>query len=224
MTKKLFDLSRLEIWITILIAIVSLTTALVAWRTNAVASSAEDQVRQGLVDAVKKQAMANENWRKTYEEAAFARDFSVYQAGVVALENSGMEIGQAQATNLRQYLLPNLQLLSAPLGTEDRYLESDGTYNLQLRFTDLESESGDVSALDPVATFKRSDNYFSEQRWLTIGAILLTVSLFWLALAEIGGSRFRKWLLVVGAGIYVFSLAWFVVVEAVFIIGRGGVL
>jgi uncharacterized membrane protein len=38
----------------ILIAVVSLTTAFAVWRTNVVGSNADNENRQGLIDAVKK--------------------------------------------------------------------------------------------------------------------------------------------------------------------------
>jgi hypothetical protein len=224
MAKKPLDESRMDIWNAILIAVVSLTTALVAWRTNVVGSSADDKTHQGLVDQVKKQASANESWRKVYEEAAYGRDYSIYLAGVQALENSGDDTAQAQAVNLRQYLLPNLQLLSAPLGSEVKYLKRDGTYDLEQRFADLENEASEIKSLDPAATFERADNYFAEQRWLTVSAVLLAVSLFWLAMAEIGGQRFRKIIMFIGGGVYLFAASWFVVVEAIFVLTRGGVL
>ncbi|MDQ3004752.1 MAG: hypothetical protein M3R47_05140 [Chloroflexota bacterium] len=51
--------SRFEVINAILIAVVSLTTAFAVWRTNVVGSNADDENRQGLIDAVKKQAFGN---------------------------------------------------------------------------------------------------------------------------------------------------------------------
>ena len=52
--------SRFEVVNAILIAVVSLTTAFAVWRTNVVGSNADDENRQGLIDAVKKQAFDND--------------------------------------------------------------------------------------------------------------------------------------------------------------------
>jgi hypothetical protein len=224
MLKRLIDSPRLEIFIAVMIALASATTAFVTWRASMVSSAAGDAVRQGLIDAVKKQAAANEDWRLTYEQAGYAQTYAVTLAQVEAYEASGDSAGEAQAANLRQYLLPNLLVLSEPLGTDEKYLKSDGTYDLEMRFADLQSQSPDLAALDPEASFKLSDGYAAEQRWLTVAMVLLAISLFWLALAELNSGNSRMVMLVIGLGIYFFSLAWFGGVEIVFIIARGGVL
>jgi hypothetical protein len=224
MFKRLTESPRLDVFIAILIAIVSATTALAAWRVGMVGSAAGDATRQGLIDTVKKQASANEDWRKVYEEAGYAQTYAVTLAQVEAFEKSGDTTAQAQAKNMRQYLLPNLQLLSQPLGTDAKYLKSDGTYDLDRRFSDLEAESPDLAALDPQASFKLSDQYAAEQRWLTVGVVLLAISLFWLALAQINAGRSRLIALVTGAGVYLFGLAWFGLVEIIYFFVRGGAL
>lgn len=225
MTKsRWLDSSRLEVVVAILIAIVSLTTALAAWRTNVVGSSAGDANRQGLIDAVKQQAAFNEDWRKVYEEAGYAQGYAVYAAGVTALEASGDPAALVQAQTLRENLVSGLQTLSQPLGTDSRYLLPNGTFDLQKRFKDLQAETPDLAALDPQASFELSESYSSEQRWLTVGAVLLALSLFWLALAQIGRGGARLLTMLIGLGIYGFGLLWFAVVEILFFVSRGGAL
>jgi hypothetical protein len=218
------DSERLEVAIAILIAVVSLSTALAAWRTNVVGSSASDATRQGLIDAIKKQAGTNEDLRKLYEEAGYARNYAIYLAGVETLEASRDPAGVAQAANLRQYLLPGLRLVSSPLGTEDKYKKADGTYDLAKRLSDLAAETPDISALDSQTSFDLSDRYAAEQRLLTIGTVLLAISLFWLGLAEVGGRRLRALTIVIGGIVYLIGLFWFAGVEIAYFIMRGGVL
>ena len=222
--RKLLDPARLDMVIAILIALVSLTTALAAWRTNIVGSSAAGANRQGLLDALKKGAAQNENWRKLYEEAGYASTFAIENAAADAMEASEDEALQAAAKNVRQYLLPSLQLLSEPLGTQEKYVKSDGTFDLEKRFADLEAEAPDMLALDPEASFALADQYASEQRWLTVGTVLLAISLFWLGLAEIRSGRGRSINLTLGVGVYLIGLLFFLIVEIAAIWGRGGVL
>ena len=73
MLKRLNESPRLDIIIAIVIAVVSVTTAFAAWRASMVSSAAGDAIRQGLIDALKKQASTNEGWRKMYEEAGYAQ-------------------------------------------------------------------------------------------------------------------------------------------------------
>jgi hypothetical protein len=214
----------MDVMIAVLIVLVSLTAALAAWRTNAVGSSAAAANRQGLIDALKKGAAQNEAWRKVYEEAGYASRFAVETAAAEAMDASKDKSLQAAAKNLRQYLLPSLQLLSEPLGTQEKYLKSDGTFDIEKRFADLEAEAPDLLALDPAVSFALADQYSSEQRWLTVGTMLLAISLLWLGLAQIlpGGRRTANFTL--GLGIYLLGLLFFLFVEVVFIVQRGGVL
>ncbi|OGN84467.1 MAG: hypothetical protein A2X27_10560 [Chloroflexi bacterium GWD2_49_16] len=222
--KSWFDSGRLEVIVAILIALVSLTTALVVWRINVVGSNSDDIVHTGLIDAIKKQTYANEDWRKLYEEATYARDYSIYLAGVRAMENSENTAQSAQAANLRQYLLPSLQLLSSPLGTESKYLKADGSYDLDKRYADLEGDTTEFSTLDPQGKFDLAKSYFSQKRWESIGLILLAVSLLWLTLSEITSKWMTSVTLLLGLGIYMAGLIWFIAVEGLFFLSRGGAL
>ena len=224
MLKRVYESPKLDIFIALVIAIVSATTAFAAWRASMVSSAAGDAIRQGLIDAVKKQTTASEDWRRAYEEAGYAQTYAVTLAQVEAFETSSDKTAQDQAKNMRQYLLPNLQLLGDPLTTDERYLKGDGTYDLDLLFTDLEATSPELAKLDPGASFKLSDQYSSEQRWLTVGVILLAISLFWLALSQLGIKRSRLVTFGIGVGIYLFGLVWFGLVEIIFYFVRGGVL
>jgi len=222
--KKWLNPQRVEVLIAVLIALVSLSTALAAWRTNVVGSNASDANRQGMIDAVKKGAGQNEDWRRVYEEAGYGRDFVVASAGADAMEASGDKSLKATAVNLRQYLLPNMQLLSDPLSTQKKYLKPDGTFDLEQRFADLEADTPDLAALDPSASFKLAEQYSSEQRWLTIGTVLLVISLFWFGMAELTRERARLINLLIGVGVYLVGVVFFFIVELVSIASRGGAL
>ena len=174
--------------------------------------------------ALKKGAAQNEDWRRVYEEARYASQFAIETAAADAMDASKDKSLKAASKNLRQYLLPKLQLQSEPLGTQEKYLKPDGNFDIEKRFADLEAEAPDLLALDPAASFAMADRYSSEQRWLTVGILLLAISLFWLGLAEVQSGRGRATNLTLGIGVYLVGLLFFLIVEAVFIIGRGGVL
>lgn len=212
--------SRFEVINAILIAVVSLTTAFAVWRTNLVGSNADDENRQALIDAVKKQALGNEYHRKVYEEAGFAYQFAVKQAEALALEANDDPAAQERAANIQQYLLPNMQLLAQPLATDEKYQRADGTYDLQKRLADMQSTEEDQ--LDPSASFVRADSLFAEQRWLVVGSVLLAVSLFWLALAEVTTGRLRTSGFTIGLAVYLLGILWFVGVELIFFYTRRG--
>lgn len=212
--------SRFEVVNAILIAVVSLTTAFAVWRTNVVGSNAAEESRQGLINAIKKQTSENEKYRQVYGEAGFAYQFAVKQAEVEALEASDDPVVQDQAANMRQYLLPNMQLLAQPLSTDEKYQNADGTYDIQKRLTDLQST--EESQLDPTASFARADSLFAQQRWLVVGTVFLALSLFWLALAEISHERQRGWQFTLGLVIYFVGIFWFLGVEVIYFYTRRG--
>ena len=215
---------RLAIWIAVLTALVSLTTALAAWRTAALGSTAGDLIYQGMLNAVKKQAGANEDWRQAYQEAGYASDYLVFLNGLLVRENSTDPATQEQAAQLRTYLLPGMKSLATPLGTDPVYFTTGGLLNVQKRFNDLEKQSSDLSSLDPQASFSQSDNYYTEQRWLVVGTILIAVSLFWLGLSQLSHLRPRVLILVLGIIVYGVGLVWCLGVEVIFFFLRGGVL
>jgi hypothetical protein len=213
-----------EIVIAFLIAFVSTTLALAAWRSNLVSSSAGDASRRGILDTLKQQSAANEDWRTTYQEAGYAESYSVYQAEVQALAASNDPAAAVQAANLRQYMLPSLQMPAQPLASDPVYQNADGTYNLSKRFDALEAADPGLRDLDPQVSFVLAGRYYAEQRWLTVAMVLLAVSLFWLAMAEVGGKRLRLTTLLIGSGVYALALVLLIAIEALSIVVRGGVL
>jgi len=214
---------RAEVLIAIAIAAVSLATAVAAWRTSDLGSKAGDAERQGLIESLQVQSLANEDWRMVFEEAANAQRYFAAGAEVEALEAIGDTASQAQAQALQEYLLPNLALVAGPLTTEETYVKPDGSLDLEQRFTDLQAANLELGALDPRATFAKADRLHAEHRWLVVGTVLLAISLFWLALAEINQERSRRVALTLGLAIFVFGLAWFTTVELVsYFIGVAG--
>jgi hypothetical protein len=222
-TQNRLDSPRWELATAIVIAIVSLTTALAVWWTSTIASRAADYSRQGLIDAIKVQAGANEDWRKAYEEAASAARFSTYAAEAEALVASADPAAQARGENIRTYLLPNLQLPAAPLATDPVYALPNGAYDIARRIEDLQAGS-DLAALEPEASFARGDRMASQQRWLVIGSVLLAISLFWLAVAQISHARRRALTFLVGLAFFGAGVSWLLIVGAVYALFSGGAL
>jgi hypothetical protein len=213
--------SRSDLFVAFVIAIVSITTAGVAWRGSLVSSSGGDASRAGLINTLKKDAGASENVRKLYQEATFAQNYAAYVAELKVLNESSDPVAQVQAQQLRQFLLPALAQFS-PLVSDPAYLKRDGSFNLDTRLADLNAENPDLAKLDPQVSFNRADQYAGEQRWLTVNIVVLVMALFWLTVAQIAHQRLRWATLSIGGVFYLLGLTWFVVVEGIFFILRGG--
>ena len=97
---------------------------------------------------------------------------------------------------MHTYLLPGMLSLAGPLGSNPAYLTPQGGLDVQKRFAELDSEPSNSASLAPKASFSLADSFFSEQRWLVVGTILIAVSLFWLGLSQL--SHLRSRLLVFG--------------------------
>lgn len=220
-TANRFDSPRWELATAVVIGIVSLSTALAVWWTSTIASRRADINRQGMIDAIKVQAGANEDWRKAYEEAAYAARYAIGAAEAEALVASDDPGAQARGENLKAYLLPNLQLMAAPLGSDPDYALPAGTYDIPRRIQDLEAGS-DLGTLDPAETFATADRLGAQQLWLVVGSVLLAISLFWLALAQISHGRRRLLTFFVGLGFFAASLFYLLVVSIVFALLQGG--
>ena len=110
------------------------------------------------------------------------------------------------------------------MGTTPGYRLESGAFDLDRRFAELEAETPDLAALDPQASFNQAAQYYGEERWLTVGSVLLAISLFWLALAEINSGRMRVIWLVIGTALYLLGVAFVGLVEIVFFFLRGGAL
>jgi hypothetical protein len=214
--------THLEVWVAVLIALVSLTTALAAWRTSSLGSKAGDLIYTGLMESVKRQANTNENWRQAYTDAGKARDYLMILDRLAVQEKSSDPASKELAVQIRASLLPGMELQATQLGTDPSYLTPEGSFNVQKRFDDLEAQSFDLSSLDPLATFSLADTYFSEQRWLVMGTILITISLFWLGLSQLSHLRSRVLVLILGILVYGIGLVWSLGVELVFMILRAG--
>lgn len=218
---------RLEVVIAILIALVSLTTALVTWRTTNLGSRAGDLSYQGLLDAGRRQQSSSENWRTAYEEASYARQYLVALAGVYIRGNSPDPVQRLYANELGADLLPSLQGLGDPIATDTSYITPEGWLDVQKLFDEMEARDAQIDGLvppDPLLAFHLGDTYFNEQRWLVVGTVLIAVSLFWLGLSQITRLRMRTLILVLGILLYGIGLVWSLGVELAFFIQRGGVL
>lgn len=207
--------SRLEIPMAIAIGIVSLATAVAAWRASDLSSRAGDAERQGMIESVQEQSLANSDWQLVLEQAAQAKRYFAAEAEAAALEAGGDEVGRAQAAALRQYLLPSLALLGGPLVADETYRKADGSLDLERRFADEHAQTLRTDPPDPQAAFALADRIHAQHRWHVVGMVFLAASLFWLALAEITRDRTRTLTLILGLAVFAAGVIWFTGVELV---------
>ncbi len=220
MTEKAETLTRSDLLVAFVIALVSITTALVTWRASVISSTGSDASRKGLIDALKKEAATSENIRALYEEASFAQEYAMTVAELDAMDKSGNANAAAQAKQLRQFLLPTMQEI-VPVANDPAYLKKDGSFDLEKRLADLNAEYPDLAKLNPQVSFNTAGQYSAEQRWLMVDIVLLAVALFWLTLAQITQNRLRFTTLGVGGIVYLFGIVVFGIITIYFYATRG---
>lgn len=202
--------SRSDLIIAAAIAIISIATALLAWRASVLGSAAGEESRTGLMDAIKLQAYTSEARRLLFQEAEFAFEYAAYVAELDAMAASADAGQRAQSVTLRQYVLPQMAQLT-PLSNA-KYAKSDGTLDYEKRLAELRAEQPQIAKLKPLESFARANYLFIQQRITIWAAALLAFGLFWLALAEISGGRRRALGVILavvstGAGVSIATLA-----------------
>jgi len=202
--------SRLDTLITVCVVIISIVMAIVIWRTSMANSDASGTDRRGMINLIKQQAALNENVRKLYEEMFSTREYVTFLSEIETLEKSGNEVA-AQVADLYRRALPGYNGFS-PMITDAKYKNPDGTYNLALRLEDLNKEFPETS-LKPEESFTKADSKFTKQRLLTVDAIILTLSLFWVSVAQVAAGKFRLFSLAIGVLIFFSGLGAFGLIE-----------
>ncbi len=213
--------------VAVLIALVAVSAAVVAWRSAMVSSAASDAHEEGIINTVKWEAAATEDVRYLYQEADYANmyvslmeraDLLNEQATRFLGEGKADEALEAQAQALvYQTLASNLAGFS-PMTTDSRYRGEDGTFNLEARLADLRAENQDLVDLDPAASFNEADKRLAESRVLTAMIVFLTGTLLFYTLAEIIESRLKYVFVAVGSMTFLGTLAAVTIAEAYFLL------
>jgi hypothetical protein len=215
---------RLETLIPILIAVVSVITAIVVWRATMLRSDATDVERGGIIDTLKAEAAMSENLAYLYQqEADHARTHLLIQAQVnylrqQAADFAAIEGAEAVAAVLNSeadalLLVDQGSTGAVPLVADPRYRREDGTFDLDARLADLTAEYPDLAALDPESQFAKADRSNDHALALGLAIIGFALALFALTLAQITKRRIRWLFLVVGVVLAAIAIAGVVGLE-----------
>ncbi|MBI4786308.1 MAG: hypothetical protein HY782_04600 [Chloroflexi bacterium] len=194
------------------IALVSITMALVLWRSSVVASDAGTASRWGMIQTIRQEMLKNLVWSNVYHEANIAQIYFIYAAEAQTLSKSSDPLARLQASTIEKSLLPALKQKS-PLTSNALYQRADGSVNLERRFKDAQAAMPPAQQLHPQRAFDSASRGSVKQRWLVMDAVLFALALFWLTVAQIASPRRRAVAGVVGGLVYALGLAAFVVIE-----------
>jgi len=209
---------RFQAIVAILIALVSIISAVVVWRASMAGSNASDAERLGLVTTVQYEAAYAQTVLMLYQETHYATQHARYKARVDALQAQEGTGARTEAEWVTQIMV-NLALFT-PLTTDPDYQTSGGGLDLDKRLEDIRDADADLRNIDPQQAFADADQYYAKAQVLISFVIVFAVALFFLTLAEITQHRIRIGLAAIGTVIFLIGLGGALITELYFVISR----
>lgn len=198
----------LETFVAILIALITVAGALVAWRASIAADSAGDADNGGLRAMLNVEETRATNAVNGYEAYGAFVNYARYQRLGDYLEAdpaaADLEIERANARDLalaNQFLFDN------------KFLNRDGTYDLQRQLGELWSDASREKDLNPEPQFQEADKLRDRSNYLLADVALLAFGLVLLTLVEAASDRLQYVLTGLGATILVAGIALAVWIE-----------
>jgi hypothetical protein len=209
---------RFQAAVAILIALVSVISAVVVWRASMAAGSGSAVDHRGLVDTVKYEAACAQTVAMLYQEADYVTQHALYQARVDTLQAQDSAAASTEAEWVSQIVV-NLALFT-PMTTDSDYQTAGGGVDLDKRLDDIRAADPDLRDMDPQQQFTDADQYYTEAQVLISFVIVFAVALFFLTLAEITRHKIRVGLAAIGTVIFLIGLSGVVIAEAYFVVSR----
>jgi hypothetical protein len=187
---------RIEFWNAILIALVTVIAAVVAWRASVAADGAGDADFAGIQAVVNREETET---LATVESTEHARAHAAYrrfrQTAEVLDTGSGDVAGKSSKASAEADALADAKLTLFP----NRYMAADGTYRVEKEIGQTVSSQGRTTDLEPGGDFTEADQLRAKTEKLLTGVVLLTFSLVMLTLVEAFSGTARRLFFVGGA-------------------------
>jgi hypothetical protein len=209
---------RFDVVVTVLIALVTVFGALLAWRASLAADVAGDADQQGLLETLDLEEGLSAHETNLYinlqyfvrytQHKELARRLREDEAAARVRGETDLADDLARAAELQADLATNLEDFF-----DVSYIRPDESFD-EARFL-AEARRGDarVNALKPEEVFTEADAYH-ERAIQLIGMIsVLTVALFFYTLSQITELRIKYLLAMLGSAVFVGVAVWFAMLE-----------
>lgn len=200
--------SRLETYVAIVIALITVAGALVAWRASVAADAAGDADNAGLRAMLNVEETRASNTVNAYEAYGAYVSYQRYQRLGDLLEAdpaaADLEAERAAARDLalaNQSLFPN------------KFLNRNGTYDLSRQLGEMWADASRVKDLNPEPQFQEADKLRARTNWLLADVGFLALGLIFLTLVETVAGRLRYGLAGLGTTVLVAGIALAVWIE-----------
>jgi hypothetical protein len=210
---------RFDVAVTILIALVTVFGAVIAWRASLSSSAAGNAEQQGLLDTLALEEGLASHQTRLYTDLQYFVRYAEYSAVASRLRSdeeaarSRGEIGLAddlaQEAELYEDLARNQEDFFDPA-----YVRSDGTFDQPAYLANLRLRDERVNRLDPDAVFAAANAYQEQAKRLIALISALTVALFFYTLSQITEHRAKYALAVAGTVTFLATAVGFAVIES----------
>ena len=186
----------------IVIAIVTVLSALVSWRVAVFEHVRVDEDLDGLLASVNKQETLILDHATAYDDlAAYTRWWQYTRLAEIVDEELRTTGSQEEGVRLRTEMRRYAQLaLDNKALFPSRYLMPDDGYDLNRQLGEMWADAADEKDVDPAAHFEESDRLIARALFMLAAGAILSLGLVFYALVESLGivSRHARWLLIVG--------------------------
>ncbi|MBL8057639.1 MAG: hypothetical protein JNK29_13130 [Anaerolineales bacterium] len=198
----------LETIVAVLIALITVAGALVAWRASVAADGAGDADNGGLRAMLNVEETRASNAVNGYEAYGAFVNYARYQrlGDLLEADPAAADL-EAERADARDLALANQFLF------DSKFLNRDGTYDLQRQLGEMWADASREKDLNPEPQFQEADKLRERSNWLLAVVAVLAVGLVLLTLVEAVGGRFQVALTSLGAVVLVAGLGLAVWIE-----------
>ncbi len=208
---------RFQTLIAVLIAMVTVTGAIVAWRAATIGSEADDAEREGLLSTIVRERVDATNRTWLYNDLRTFALYTEYQALADRLAQDAQtyrEAGDEDEADRLAREAERYRLLSDNLRRFlfEGYITSEGTYDADAFLARRWAEAARKADLEPQDDLALADTLRLRAQRLVGGTIFLASALLLLTLAQISRSGLRYLFLAGGVTLYLVVLSGLLII------------
>lgn len=209
---------RFDVAVTILIALVTVFGAVIAWRASLASAVAGDAEQRGLLDTLALEEGLAAHETQLYTDLQYFVRYTQHNAVAQRLRQDEAAARARDEIALADDLAQQVELYEALAANQADffglgYVRPDGTFDRARRLADLRQNDDRINGLNPEAVFAEADAYRAKTKQL-VGLIgILTVALFLYTLSQITEQRIKYPLAVLGSLVFLGTAVWFVMLE-----------
>ena len=205
---------RLETAVAILIAVVTVVGALVAWRSSVADDGAGDADFAGLRASVRAEETRALNYVNAYENYGSYTSYQRYNEMGNLLEADQGAAPADEVANLERQRADNHDLsISNQRLFPNKFLNRDGSYNVKRQIGEMWADAAKENDLNPDPQFAEADQLRTKANWLLGAVAILAIALVFYTLVESFGDRMRYVMVALGSLCMVAGIAFALFIE-----------